>query len=629
MVLEVTGWYSYDEFAHVFARLHNPVEYPYIARKISLWKARAKVPAAVAATESLICAVVADQQGSLSECGLRSLYAMAVLRAVNLLLDQEQDREYARSLKLIAKACDLPEYIITVRHECSHREIPDINTLRLTASDAINYVYQKYWLAQYKSIMHKLQNDEYDTLTLCSLLLSCYCTVLTELSWSGVATYRSPRRPPDGRRQRELLLLRQDRLWKSALDGAKRSVAVAKFRSYLSFLRHRYGGRPTSESHYDTTNTTVSSLFIHQAYVLTKRLIEGCAHDTFFISVFVEFVFAHFNPSRRSLFLVVLLEVLGQLPFNFTVRIAAALLGVVFDLPDGLSDGDGLEEPRYFDRMAMFSKFFSTQGAVYIQKHLGGNTASSHFTYVTPCSARRRVNSWFLVLLEWAVNYVNVRSDLCPLHTVVLACSAGEDAHRMWTTAGNGLARFARAIYTLLPYCVARLSSCDASKVVDQRLKPQPWESDRLSYALGLYVWLGQFYTSSSPGRYTFSVLSGSKKSDMLAVMCDKSSYRVSDLDGLLLPGTLWDPYHWRIEYTVRCKAESACLNTRITKTFSRLMDHFPIRLSNKNNRRFECAGHQVPHADANDARKLRASLHIIAHLSASTKHLAHRERFS
>lgn len=80
MVLEVTGWYSYDEFAHVFARLHNPVEYPYIARKISLWKARAKVPAAVAATESLICAVVADQQGSLSECGLRSLYAMAVLR---------------------------------------------------------------------------------------------------------------------------------------------------------------------------------------------------------------------------------------------------------------------------------------------------------------------------------------------------------------------------------------------------------------------------------------------------------------------------------------------------------------------------------------------------------------------
>lgn len=74
--------------------------------------------------------------------------------AVNLLLDQEQDREYARSLRILAKECELPEYIITVRHECSHREIPDLNTLRLAAFDAINYVYNKYWWVHLATFSH-------------------------------------------------------------------------------------------------------------------------------------------------------------------------------------------------------------------------------------------------------------------------------------------------------------------------------------------------------------------------------------------------------------------------------------------------------------------------------------------
>lgn len=80
MVLEPTGWYSYDEFAHVFSRLRHPEEYASIATKIAVWKSRAKVPAAVTATESLISAVVADHQCTVSESGLRSLYAMAVIR---------------------------------------------------------------------------------------------------------------------------------------------------------------------------------------------------------------------------------------------------------------------------------------------------------------------------------------------------------------------------------------------------------------------------------------------------------------------------------------------------------------------------------------------------------------------
>ncbi|KAK1443957.1 Las1 domain containing protein [Babesia gibsoni] len=627
MVAEATGWYSYEDFTHVFSRLRNPEDYPYIATKIALWMSREKVPSALVATESLLSAVIADQQGSLSECGLRNLYAMAIVRAVNLLLDHEQDREYARSLKLIAKECDLPEYIITVRHECCHREIPDINTLRLTALDAINYVYQKYWVSQYKSIMYKLQNKEYDKLALYSLLISCHITALTKINACALDTRKWKAmhgRVPSSHME---LVIKTPQL-KSAILSSLRSTHLASPLLNVTYRRKKYSNTQVKANEQETTISCF--MLIQQVAFLAKRLIEGCIHDEFFVSVFVNFVFVHFDPSPCSLFPVILLETIAQLPFNFTVKLAAEIVRVVFELDIGVdSDAKNVHKRENGDTTELLSKYLKTKSAVRIQKMFAVNSSASQSTEINSSSAFRRVNTWLTSILEWALHDKGTKHRSSILYATALFCSPGEDARRMWINVSNGLTRFTRAIYALLPHLVTHISEGRHSVEVNQKQSIQPWENDRLSHAMGLYLWLQQCNSAGEAGKYRFYVLQDSAKRDIMEQMSFDRSCKIENLDSLLLPGTLWDPDRWAIKYTVPLYPQTMSSHERITNAMENIMEGIPIKVSNRTNRRFERLGRRMPHEFKAIMDNSSAFLHTTAHLITVTKNLCHRERYS
>ncbi|GIX63521.1 Las1-like family protein [Babesia caballi] len=628
MVLEPTGWYSYDEFAPVFAQLQHPEEYGSIATRIALWKSRAKVPAAVTATESLISAVVADHQGAVSESGLRSLYAMAVIRAVNLLLDHEQDREYARSLRALAKECELPEYIITVRHESSHREIPDLNTLRLAAFDAINYVYNKYWSAQYKSIMFKLDNAEYDALSMSLILLCSYSAALTEIPPGSVDPCHLWALYPAGPTAQPWAPFLRDPVFRSALLGARRLASNARRRSYLSGWRRGCSKSLIPNKQSPNQDTTLALLLVLQASNLARRLIEGCVHTSFFVSVFVEFVFAHFEPSPSSLFLVILLEVLAQLPFNFAAELAAATLSVVFDLPDGISAARDSQAPLYFEQMALYYQFLSTPAASYVRRRLAGHTFRHQ--HADPGTSRLRVNGWLILLLESATRFDN--KDQChklPACIQVLACGGAGKSQRLWMASGNALQRFARAVYELLPHAALQTSARVAVLPSDQRRRFQPWESDRLSHALGLHSWLNGFYASGCAQSYVFLATSTAVMRQTLDALRSASQRTPFPLDVLLLPGTLWDPVRWRIQYTVRRLDESNAGRCRLSSALEVASGNCPVRLCSKSNRKLQRFGHRLAQSPATRALHCSPFVNVCAQLATYLKQLSYRERYS
>ncbi|CDR93835.1 Las1-like family protein, putative [Babesia bigemina] len=631
MVLEPTGWYSYDEFAYVFSRLRHPEEYASIATKIAVWKSRAKVPAAVTATESLISAVVADHQCSLSESGLRSLYAMAVIRAVNLLLDHEQDREYARSLRVLAKECELPEYIITVRNECSHREIPDLNTLRLAAFDAINYVYNKYWSAQHKSIVFKLSNPEYDALCMSSLLIGCYSSALTKLPldaadpcvlWAG---YRG------GGSEARLALCRRDHVFDSAVITARRLVTIATRRSYLSMWRRiHWKYKAVDHAHSWEARSLYQSVIVKTAGT-ARRLADGCAHQTFFVSAFVEFVFAHFEPDANSVFIVFMLEFLDHLPFNFAIELAAAALCIVFDLPDGLTDEQNRKQrPMYFDRIAQYSKFLSSTAATSVRSVQSGASRALEQESAEPGSARRRVNAWLISMLSWANMFEHKRyCHRLPMCIRTLACGVTADAQRLWVACGNGLARFAAATHALLPNVAVQLSYRGTLLPAGLRWNPQPWESDRLSHALGMLAWISGFLENGLIKKYVFSSLSTSEVQKRLKSLKGERKVHVTTVDRMLLPGTLWDPVRWRIQHTVRRLGESHACHSRVLSALDEASERCPVLLPSKISRRFQRSARRSTKPSAGNHHGIRALMQIYGQLAAPIKSLAHRERYS
>ncbi|GFE55115.1 Las1-like family protein [Babesia ovis] len=628
MTLEPTGWYSYDELAQVFARLRDPEEYPFIARKISLWKSRAKVPAAINATESLLNAIITDDQHSVSDSALCSLYAMAVIRAVNLLLDHEQDREYARSMRTLAKECELPEYIIQIRHECSHREIPELNTLRLTALDVVNYIYTRYWSAQYKTILYKFDNRDYDILALHSLLFWSYATVVTVLPPDSI----DPRRVWTGYPGTTSLPLLcthwSNSNLRSALTTDRRLLLLRRRLLGLS-CRCKTNILAKQEMYLQYGNATILQL-ISRLSSLSRRLSEGCAHMDFFVSVFVEFIFAHFDPSPDTLFIILLLDIMNQLPFDFVVQLAATMLCIIFNLPDILSDDNAVRQPpMYRDRIGRYETFLSSPSADLIRFRISFRGATQRTPSFHSTSPRHRINSWLISILEYAM--LVDRKEHChqvPSVLRVLLSAGTNEAYRLWIASGNALGRFCHAVYVLLPHVSTALSTTVQSNQWEPQFKPQLWESDPLSHVLGLYKWLSLYYDSGNVSKYVFTTMSADSRDDGISDLKKLCQAKQSQVDILLSPGTYWDPSRWKLGYTVRRLEASRRCHSRIVSTLGMLSTQCPIQLSGGNNRRVQRATKYKIISDSKN-RAVRSFLRLYAQFACALAPLSHRERYS
>ena len=66
-----------------------------------------------------------------------TVYAMALTRLVNGVVDPLQQKAHAASVHQLALEQGLPASLVDVRHECTHNRLPSLPTLRLGAEQAL------------------------------------------------------------------------------------------------------------------------------------------------------------------------------------------------------------------------------------------------------------------------------------------------------------------------------------------------------------------------------------------------------------------------------------------------------------------------------------------------------------
>ena len=153
MAATVTPWANWDEWSEAYASLFaldEPARRTEGVRCVELWRLRGlqTLPLAVDATATFVELLLLDADRGASEHALCHMYAMAVTRLVNGIVDPLQQGARAASVKALAKTVGLPAALVELRHECTHNRLPSIGRLRLASDQALLWLHEHYWLPQ-------------------------------------------------------------------------------------------------------------------------------------------------------------------------------------------------------------------------------------------------------------------------------------------------------------------------------------------------------------------------------------------------------------------------------------------------------------------------------------------------
>ena len=73
------------------------------------------------------------------------MYSMAIIRLVNGIVDRSKER---RSILERAQGLEWPQFLVDLRHEASHQELPPLPLLRLAAKEALWLLRERFWQPQ-------------------------------------------------------------------------------------------------------------------------------------------------------------------------------------------------------------------------------------------------------------------------------------------------------------------------------------------------------------------------------------------------------------------------------------------------------------------------------------------------
>lgn len=124
-----------------------------------MWSVRGRLPHAVQASAQLIEITLCDQEISSpdnshfskkgrSDTELRLMYSLAVIRAVNGLADAQQQSYFADSVLSLATGLGIPAWIVELRHDATHSELPPLGVLREASRVLVHWFHLNYWQAQ-------------------------------------------------------------------------------------------------------------------------------------------------------------------------------------------------------------------------------------------------------------------------------------------------------------------------------------------------------------------------------------------------------------------------------------------------------------------------------------------------
>lgn len=147
----VVAWVNKAEWDQVLEYLYSkdPGLQRYALQRISAWKARYanSTPVAVECTADLVRCQVLDRSGQLDGDDLVLLYGAALVRFVNLITEKQQGKT-ARPLRRLAGNLNIPEWVVDLRHNFTHRKLPTLKWCRKGCKVVLDWLQQEYWSRQ-------------------------------------------------------------------------------------------------------------------------------------------------------------------------------------------------------------------------------------------------------------------------------------------------------------------------------------------------------------------------------------------------------------------------------------------------------------------------------------------------
>ncbi|XP_071331121.1 ribosomal biogenesis protein LAS1L [Trachinotus anak] len=147
----VVAWVNKAEWDQVLEYLYSKDSslQRYALQRISAWKCRyaSSCPVAVDCTADLVRCQVLDRSGQLDGGDLVLLYGAALVRFVNLITERQQGR-VARPLRRLAGNLNIPEWIVDLRHDITHRKLPSLKWCRKGCKVVLDWLQHEYWSRQ-------------------------------------------------------------------------------------------------------------------------------------------------------------------------------------------------------------------------------------------------------------------------------------------------------------------------------------------------------------------------------------------------------------------------------------------------------------------------------------------------
>ncbi|XP_028405975.1 protein LAS1-like [Dendronephthya gigantea] len=159
-MLRIVPWLCREEWLETYHNLYN---FDNIEQQtkglqhVEMWRSRShsKLPLAIEATASLISAGIEDVRSLITPYVLRHTMAMVIVRFVNGMVDMEQKGAYARSVQSIADEIGIPDWLVDLRHEATHANLPSLEVLRVGFKVALDWLRDHYWESQIKELQER------------------------------------------------------------------------------------------------------------------------------------------------------------------------------------------------------------------------------------------------------------------------------------------------------------------------------------------------------------------------------------------------------------------------------------------------------------------------------------------
>ncbi|XP_038630524.1 ribosomal biogenesis protein LAS1L [Scyliorhinus canicula] len=121
----------------------------YALDRISAWKSRygSSYPLAVECTEALMQCKLQDEAGETASGELILSYGLALVRFVNLITERKQTNIVV-PLRRLANEMNIPEWIVNLRHELTHRKLPTLTWCRKGCEFVLEWLRHQFWNRQ-------------------------------------------------------------------------------------------------------------------------------------------------------------------------------------------------------------------------------------------------------------------------------------------------------------------------------------------------------------------------------------------------------------------------------------------------------------------------------------------------